>query len=89
MFIAYMSKIPRLYSDFCWRLVYQRFYFERSYKEVASQLFVWPKSIYESVSTFLATSDVKSCHICRMDGNTKLFSNEECVICLEVILYVV
>ena len=47
-------KMPRPYSDdLRWRMVYQRLFFEKSHEEIALQLFVSPKALYRTISTFL------------------------------------
>ena len=45
-----------------------------------SQLFVCPKTVYRTVSTFLTTGDVKSCCLGRPNGSTTLFSHAEYII---------
>ena len=52
--------MSRPYSahDLRWRMVYQRLFYQRRYKEIASQLFVCPKTVYRTI-TFLNSGDVK------------------------------
>ena len=44
----FLYTMPRPYSadDLRWRMVYQRLFYQRRYKEIASQLFVCPKTVY-------------------------------------------
>ena len=52
--------MPRPYSDALrWRMVYQRLFYQRSYEEIASQLFACPKTVHPTI-TFLSSGDVKS-----------------------------
>ena len=73
--------MPRPYlDDLRWRMVYQRIFYERSYDEIGSQLFVCPKTVYRTVSTFLTTGDVKPCCLGRPNGSTTLFPHAEYII---------
>ena len=73
--------MPRPYSDdLRWRMVYQRIFYERSYDEIGSQLFVCPKTVYRTVSTFLTTGYVKPCCLGRLNGSTTLFPHAEYII---------
>ena len=61
-------------------MVYQRIFYERSYDEIGSQLFVCPKTVYRTVSTFLTTGDVKPCSLGGPNGSTTLFPHAEYII---------
>ncbi len=74
-------KMPRPYSDdLRWRMVYQRLFYERSIEEIAAQLFVCPKTVYRTLSTFWNTGDVKPCRMGRPTGSVSLFPHEEYII---------
>ena len=58
--------MPRPYSDdLRWRIVYQKLFYEKSYEEIALQLFVCPKTVYRTIRTILNTGDVKPCRLGR------------------------
>ena len=61
--------MPRPYSgdDLRWRMVYQRLFYQRRYNEIASQLFVCPKTVYRTI-TFLNSGDVKPYRLGRPTG---------------------
>ncbi len=81
-----LSNMPRPYSDdLRWRMVYQRVFYQRSYDEIASQLFVCPKTVYRTIRTFLNTGNVKSCRLGRPSGSVTLFEHEEYIL-MEFIL---
>ncbi len=61
-------------------MVYQRLFYERSIEEIATQLFVCPKTVYRTLSTFWNTGDVKPCRMGRPTGSVSLFPHEEYVI---------
>ena len=70
-------KMPRPYShDLRWRMVYQMLFYEKSYEEIALQLFVCPKTVYRTIRTFLNTGDVKPCRLGRPTGSITLFPHE-------------
>ena len=74
-------KMPRPYSDdLRWRMVYQRLFFEKSHEEIALQLFVSPKALYRTISTFLNTGNVKPCRLGCPTGSITLFPHEEYII---------
>ena len=74
-------KMPKPYSeDLRWRIIFQRLFYERSYDEIASQLFVLPETVRRTISTFLTTRDVKPYKIGRPTGSVTLFSHEEYII---------
>ena len=74
-------KMPRPYSeDLRWRMIFQRLFYERSYAEIASQLFVCPETVRRTVSNFLNTGDVKPCNIGRPSGSVTLIPHEEYII---------
>ena len=74
-------KMPRPYSDdLRWRMIFQRLFYERSFAEIASQLFVCPETVRRTVSTFLNTGDVKPCNIGRPTGSVSLIPHEEYII---------
>ena len=55
--VVKFSTMPRPYSnDLRWRMIDQRYFYNRSYEDIASQLFVCPKTVYRTVRTFLNTS---------------------------------
>ena len=70
--------MPRPYSadDLRWRVVYQRLFYQRRYKEIASQLFVCPKTVYRTIM-FLNSGDVKPYRLGRPTGSASLFDHEE------------
>ena len=73
--------MPRPYSDdLRWRMVYQKLFFEKSYEEIALQLFVSPKTVYPTISTFLNMGDVKPCRLGRPTGSITLLPHEEYII---------
>ena len=75
------SKMPRPYSDdLRWRMIYQRIFYQRSYVEIASQLFVCPKTVYRTVRTFMHTGDVKHCRLGRPTSSITLCPHEEYII---------
>ena len=55
-------------------------FFEKSYEKIALQLFVSPKTVYRTISTFLNTGDVKPCRLGRPTGSITLFPHEEYII---------
>ena len=57
-YILYTMSRPYSAHDLRWRMVYQRLFYQRRYKEIASQLFVCPKTEYRTI-TFLNSGDVK------------------------------
>ena len=71
--------MPRHYSahDLRWRMVYQRLFYQRRYKEIASQLFVCPKTVYRTI-TFFNSGDVKPYRLGR-PGSASLFDHEESI----------
>ena len=78
--------MQRPYSDdLRLRVVYQRLFYQRSYDEIASQLFVCPKTVYLTIRTFLNTGDVKPCRLGRPFGSVTLFEREEYIL-MECIL---
>ena len=73
--------MPRPYSahDLCWRMVYQRLFYQRRYKEIASQLFVCPKIVYRTI-TFLNSGDVKPIRLNgRPTRSASIFDHEESI----------
>ena len=70
--------MSRPYSahDLRWRMVYQRLFYQRRYKEIASQLFVFPKTVYQTGITFLNSDDVKPYRLGRPTGSASLFDHE-------------
>ena len=72
-------------DDLRLRMVYQRLFYQRSYDEIASQLFVCPKTVYRTIRTFLNTGDVKPCRLGRPSGSVTLFEHEEYIL-MECIL---
>ena len=64
--------------DLRWRMVYQRLFYQRRYKEIASQLFVCPKTVYRTI-TFLNSGDVKPYRLGRPTGSASLFDHEESI----------
>ena len=74
-------KMPRPYSDdLRWKMVYQKLFYEKSYEEIALQLFVCPKTVYRTIRTFLNTGDVKPCRLGRPTLSITLFPHEEYII---------
>jgi hypothetical protein len=68
--------MPRPYlHDLQWRMVYQRLFYQRSYEEIASQLFVCPKTVYRKINTFLNAGDVKPDCLGRPTGKVTLFDH--------------
>ena len=61
-------------------MIYQRVFYERSYEEIVSQLFVCPKTVSQTVATFLNTGDVKLYCLGRPTGSVTLFPHEEYII---------
>jgi hypothetical protein len=61
-------------------MVYQRLFYQRSYEEIASKLFVCPKIVYRTIKTFLNTDDAKPYRLDRPTGSLTLFDHEEYVI---------
>ena len=82
--------MPKPFSDdLRWRIIYQRLFYAKSYKEIASQLFVSPRTVLRTFRTFLHTGDVEPCRIGRPTGSTTLFPHEEYVLidCFQLKLY--
>ena len=78
--------MPRPSSDdLRWGMVHQRIFYQRSYHEIASQFFVCPKTVYQTIRTFLNTGDVKPCRLGRPSGSVTLFEHEEYIL-MECIL---
>ena len=76
-----LFKMPKPYSDdLRWRMIYNRVFYARSYEEIATLLFVSPRTVYRTVRTFLYTGDVKPCHLGRPSDSTTLFPHEEYII---------
>ena len=74
-------KRPRPYSeDLRWRMVFQRLFYERSYAEIASWLFVRAETVQRTVSNFLNTGDVKPYNMGRPSGSVTLIPHEEYII---------
>ena len=69
--------MSRPYSahDLRWRMVYQRLFYQRRYKEIASQLFVCPKTVYRTI-TFLNSGDVKPYRLGWPTGSASLLDHE-------------
>ena len=61
-------------------MVYQKLFFEKSYEKIALQLFVSPKTVYRTITTFLNPGDVKPCRLGRPTGSITLFPHEEDII---------
>ena len=57
-------------------MIYQRLFYQRSYDEIAWQLFVSSKTVYRTYKTFLETGDVKPCRLGRPNGSISLFQHE-------------
>ena len=70
--------MPTPYSvhDLRWRMVCQRLFYQRRCKEIASQLFVFPKTVYRTI-TFLNSGDVKPYRLDRPTGSASLFDHEQ------------
>ena len=84
--VASFPTMPRPYlADLRWRMVYQRLFYQKSFDEIASQLFVCPKTVYRTIRTFLNTGDVKPCRLGRPSGSVTLFEHEEYIL-MECIL---
>ena len=72
--------MPRPYSDdLHWRMVYRRLFYQRRYKEIPSQLFACPKTVYRTI-TLLNSGDVKPYRLGRPTGSVNLFDHEEYII---------
>ncbi len=52
----------------------------KSYNEIASQLFVSPRTVLKRIRTFLNTGDVKACCLGRPTASISLFPYEEYVV---------
>ena len=74
-YILYTISKPYSAHDLRWRMVYQRLFYQRRYKEIASQLFVCPKTVYRTI-TFLNSGDVKPYRLGRPTGSASLFDHE-------------
>ena len=73
--------MPAPYSnDLRWRMIFQRIFFQRTYAEVSSQLFVSPKTVYHTYKTFVNTGDVKPCSLGRPKDTNTFFPHEEYII---------
>ena len=67
--------MPKPFSDdLRCRIIYQRLFYAKSYKETASQLFVSPRTVLMTVRTFLHTGDVKTCRIGRPTWENNIVS---------------
>ena len=47
------------WDDLRWRMILQRLFYERSFAEIASKLFVCSETVRRPVSSFLNCGDVK------------------------------
>ena len=74
-YILHTMSRPYSAHDLRWRMVYQRLFYQRRYKEIASQLFVCPKTVYRTI-TFLNSGDVKPYRLGRPTGSASLFDHE-------------
>ena len=73
--------MPAPYSDdLRWRMIYQRLFYDRRDDEIASQLFVSPRTVMRTFQTFLNTGDVKPCRFGRPTGCVILCPHEEYII---------
>ena len=77
-YILYTMPRPCSALDLRWRMVYQRLFYQRRYKEIASQLSVCPKTVYRTI-TFLNSGDVKPYRLGRPTGSASLFDHEESI----------
>ena len=77
-YILYTRPRPYSADDLRWRMVYQRLFYQRRYKQIASQLFVCPKTVYRTI-TFLNSGDVKPYRLGRPTGSAILFDHEESI----------
>ena len=70
--------MPGPYSnDLRWRLIFHRVHYQRTYKEIASQLFVSTKTVYRTYQRFINTGDVKPCVVGRLNDTNTFFPHEE------------
>ena len=58
-------------------MVYQHLFYQRSYKEIASQLFVSPQTVQRVWDIFVTTGDVSPCRVGRPEGSVSLLPHEE------------
>ena len=73
--------MPAPYSnDLRWRMIFQLIFYQRTYNEVATQLFVSAKTVYRTYRTFLYTGDVKPCTIGRPKDTNTFLAHEEFII---------
>ena len=73
--------MPRPFSDdLRWRMIFQRIFYQRTYDEIATQLFVSSKTVQRTCITFFNTGDVKPCCFGRPTGSVTLFFHEEYII---------
>ena len=77
-YILYTMPRPYWADDLRWRMVYRRLFYQRRYKEIASQLFVCPKTVYRTI-TFLNSDDVKPYRLGRPTGSASLFYHKESI----------
>ncbi len=68
--------MPRPYSE---GLRWRQLFYERSYPEIASQLFVYPETVCWT-TLVLNTGNVKPCNLDRPTGSVILVSHEEYII---------
>ena len=73
--------MPRPFSDdLRWRIIYQHLFYAKTYKEIATNLFVSPMTVKRTCANFYATGDVKPWPIGRPPETTCLFPHEEYMI---------
>ena len=73
--------MPRPYADdLRWRMVFQHKLYQRTYENIASDLFVCRKTVQRTCRTFYNTGDVRACRVGRPTGSTTLFPHEEYII---------
>ena len=73
--------MPKPFSDdLRWRMIYQRLFYAKTYKEIASQLFVSARTVVRTFRTFVQTGDVKPCRLGRPTGSITLTPHEEYVV---------
>ena len=61
-------------------MIFQRIFFQRTYAEIGSQLFISPKTVYRTYKTFVNTGDVKPCIVGRPKDSNTFSPHEEYII---------
>ena len=85
-YYSFFVDMPRAYSDdLRWVAVSNRFFYKKSFKEIARMLFMCPESVRRYCRLFRAHGSVNGRRTGRLKGSTSLIQHEEYVL-VEAIL---